>query len=71
MKSLSLLLNETTKFKEISEPVHVGIPTSLGNKLGLSLYDEFSISEKQGILYVAKTIYETYTLAIDNIENSL
>ena len=49
-----------TKFKEIPVPIHVGIPTSLFNEMDPSLYDELSVTEKQGILRATKVNYETY-----------
>ncbi|HTY74087.1 MAG TPA: malate dehydrogenase [Candidatus Nanoarchaeia archaeon] len=57
-----------TKFAEISEPVSVGIPTQVGQKIGTSLFQVLNEAEKSSILEAAKAIYQTYMLAVESIE---
>lgn len=56
------------KFRELPEPVHIGIPTSLGNAIGPSMFSKLSIFEKQEICTAAKQIFETYRVANENIK---
>lgn len=56
------------KFEEIPEPTFVGLPTHLGRSIGSSLYDHLSPKEKDGIAEAAKAIYQTYQMAIENLE---
>jgi len=56
------------KFEEIAEPTFVGLPTHLGRSIGSSLYDHLSPKEKDGITEAAKAIYQTYQMAIENLE---
>ncbi|MGC8895144.1 MAG: lactate/malate family dehydrogenase [Candidatus Bathyarchaeia archaeon] len=56
------------KFEGIPEPVFVGTPVKLGHSIGPSLYDILSSEEKKGIEEAAKAIYQTYQVAIENME---
>jgi malate dehydrogenase len=56
------------RFKELDEPVFVGIPVHLGWNIGMSLYDTLSKEEQLGIADACKTIYQTYLTAIENLE---
>lgn len=56
------------KFAEITEPVHVGVPTQIGQKIGSSIYQDLPEIEKKSIEEAAKTIYQTYLSAIEGIE---
>jgi malate dehydrogenase len=56
------------RFDAISEPVFVGVPLHLGQSIGASLYEQLSLSEKEGLTAAAKAIYETYQTAIENLE---
>jgi malate dehydrogenase len=58
----------SVKFQEIPETVFVGIPTHIGQSIGASLYDDLSPHEKDGIRDAAKAIYQTYQIAINNLE---
>jgi malate dehydrogenase len=59
------------KLEEFKEPIHVGIPTCLGKKIGSSIYDKLSFQEKLGILDAAKAIYSTYISAIEYLEKGI
>lgn len=56
------------KFDDIQEPVLVGTPIQLGQSIGTSLYDDLSETEKKGIEEAAKAIYQTYRMAVENLE---
>jgi malate dehydrogenase len=56
------------KFEEIPEAVFVGVPTRLGRSIGVSLYDDLSPQEKDGIKAAAKAIYQTSQIAINSLE---
>ncbi len=56
------------KFKEVSEPTFVGVPTHLGKTIGSSLYEGLSEEEKRRIVEAAKAIHQTYRLAIESVE---
>ena len=56
------------KFAEIKEPVHVGVPTQIGQTIGSSLYPSLTETEKKKLEEASKTIYQTYLLAIEGIE---
>jgi malate dehydrogenase len=56
------------KFDNIQEPVLVGTPVQLGQSIGTSLYDSLSEAEKKGIEEAAKAIYQTYKMAVENLE---
>jgi malate dehydrogenase len=56
------------KFAEIAEPVHVGVPTQIGQRIGSSIYQDLPEIEKKSIEEAAKTIYQTYLSAIEGIE---
>lgn len=56
------------KFSEFPEPVLVGLPTHLGKTINATLYENLSSTEKEGIAQAATAIYETYKVAIENIE---
>jgi malate dehydrogenase len=56
------------KFEDTPEPTFVGTPTYLGRTVGSSLYDTLLRKEKDGIIESAKIIYQTYEMAIENIE---
>jgi malate dehydrogenase len=52
---------------EIPTPVFVGIPVHLGSNVGISIYDTLTEKEQAGITEAGKTIYQTYTDAIENL----
>ncbi len=56
------------KFKEIPEPTFVGLPTHLGQSIGSSMHDKLSPNEKNGIIEAARAVYQTYQIAIENLE---
>lgn len=56
------------RFREIAEPVFVGVPVHLGWNIGISLYETLSREEQEGIAGAGKTIYQTYLTAIENLE---
>lgn len=56
------------KLAEIPEPTFVGMPVHLGWKIGSSLFEELSKEEQTGLVEAAKAIYQTYTIAIENLE---
>jgi hypothetical protein len=56
------------KFPEIHEPTFVGVPVRLSSTLGPSLYNVLSKDERDGIVEAAKTIYQNYITAIENLE---
>jgi malate/lactate dehydrogenase len=56
------------KFKDIPESVFVGMPTRLGKSVGPTLFENLSDEEKDGIATAAKAIYQTYLMAIENLE---
>ena len=56
------------KFEEIPEPTFVGTPTHLGQSIGSSLYNNFSQTEKERVLEAAQAIYQTYQMALENLE---
>jgi malate dehydrogenase len=56
------------KFEEIPESIFVGIPTQLGNHIGSSLYGSLPRIEQEGLMEAAKAIYQTYNIAIENLE---
>jgi malate dehydrogenase len=55
-------------FREISEPTFVGVPVHLASTVGSSLYNCLSENEQEEIGKAAKTIYQTYLTAIENLE---
>jgi malate dehydrogenase len=55
-------------FEGIPEPVFVGAPTRLGRSVVSSLYDSLSLVEKEALGDAAKTIFQTYQTAIQNLE---
>jgi malate dehydrogenase len=63
-----LSVSTPIKFADISEPIFVGIPVHLGLTLGSSLFDSLSEKEQVGIGEAAKAIYQTYIMAIENLE---
>jgi malate dehydrogenase len=63
-----LPISTPMKFKEIPEPIFVGIPTHLGLTIGCSLYESLLESEKEAIIYSSKAIYQTYLVAVKNLE---
>ena len=63
-----LPISAPTWFKEIPEPVFVGIPTHLGLTIGSSLYDTLFKNEQEAMNDSARAIYETYNTAIENLE---
>lgn len=56
------------KFAEILLPVHVGVPTQIGQRIGSSIYQDLPEIEKKSLEEAAKTIYQTYLTAIEGIE---
>jgi malate dehydrogenase len=56
------------KFEEIPEPIFVGTPIHLGQKLGFSYYEKLSTKEQEALSEAAKAIYQTYQVAIENLE---
>lgn len=56
------------KFPGILEPTFVGVPVHLSSIVGSSLYNILSEDERDGIVEAAKTIYQTYITAIENLE---
>jgi malate dehydrogenase len=54
------------RFKDIPEPVFVGMPVHLGSMVGTSLYDTLPESEQEAIGVAAQAIYQTYITAIEN-----
>lgn len=48
------------QFKNLPEPVFVGVPLHLGKTLGNSLYGQLTMVEQEGLAMSAKTIYENY-----------
>ena len=56
------------RFAEIPEPTFVGIPVHLSRTVGFSLYESLSEKEQEGITEAAKAIYQTYKIAINNLE---
>ncbi len=56
------------KFEGLPEATFVGVPRNLGNAIGASIYPDFSKDEQSGIREAARAIYQTYQLAIENIE---
>ncbi|MGD0072570.1 MAG: malate dehydrogenase [Candidatus Bathyarchaeia archaeon] len=63
-----LSVSTPIKFTEIPEPTFAGIPVHLGSTLGSSLFNSLSENEKEGIKEAAKAIYQTYKIAIENLE---
>jgi malate dehydrogenase len=61
-----LSISAPMKFEGI--PIFVGIPTRLGRSIGSSIYKNLSEDEKQGIKEAAKTIHQTYKLAVEDLE---
>jgi malate dehydrogenase len=57
-----------TRLAEIPESTFVGLPVHLGWEIGLSLFEELSKEEQTGITEAAKAIYQTYMIAIENVE---
>ncbi len=55
-------------FEGFPEATCVSVPRPLGNAIGASIYDNLSEEEQGGIRESAKAIYQTYQLAIENIE---
>lgn len=55
-------------FNEVAEPVFVSVPTYLGKNIGSSLRDILSVVEKAGLKEASKAIYQTYKIAIENLE---
>jgi malate dehydrogenase len=64
----TLSIAAPTKFPLISEPVFVGIPTRIGHKLGSSLYQSLTETEKSSLEEASRTIFQTYLSAIEGIE---
>jgi len=56
------------KFKDISEPTFVGVPTHVGQFIGSSFYNDLSLDEKEGLKQAAKAIYQTYETAAEAVE---
>jgi malate dehydrogenase len=56
------------KFKDLSEPTFVGVPTHLGQFIGSSVYSDLSEDEKEGLKQAAKAIHQTYDTAAEAIE---
>jgi malate dehydrogenase len=55
-------------FNEVPEPVFVSVPTHLGKSIGSSLREVLSKTEKAGLKKASKAIYQTYKIAIENLE---
>jgi hypothetical protein len=53
--------------EDIPEPVFVGLPVKLGQKVGRSLFDNLSRVEQTGISKAAEAIYETYLIATEGL----
>jgi len=64
----TLSISTPIKFEEIAEPTFVGVPLKLGSTIGESIYEALLENEKKEIVEAAKTIFETYTTAIENLE---
>jgi malate dehydrogenase len=56
-------------FPEITEPVFVGLPLHLGWNVGVSLFNSLSEEERVGIGEAAKAINQTYSAAIESLED--
>jgi len=56
------------QFTDLPEPVLVGLPTHLGKTTISTLYGNLTNEEQASIIQAAKTIYETYQIAIKNID---
>ena len=56
-----------TRMEDIPEPVFVGLPVKLGQKVGRSLFDNLSRVEQTGISKAAEAIYETYLIATEGL----
>lgn len=63
-----LAIASPKKFDEISEPVFVGLPTCVGQSIGLSVYNDLSDKEKEGLKQAAQAIYQTYKTAFEAVE---
>ena len=63
-----LSISTPFRFAEISEPTFVGLPVHLGSNIGPSLYKNLIKSEQEDLTEAAKTIYQTYSKAIENLE---
>ena len=48
------------KFENLSQPIFVSIPRTVGKSIGEASFDLFSSTEKTGINEAAKAIYETF-----------
>jgi malate dehydrogenase len=54
--------------KELHEPTFVGIPIHVGETVGSSIYNNLPEKEKEAIGEAAKTIHQTYSMAIESLE---
>ena len=57
-----------TRLAGVPELTMVGMPVSLGWKIGASLFEELSEEEQAGITEAARAIHQTYMIAIENLE---
>jgi len=57
-----------SEFAEDLKLVFVGVPRHVGNFIGASIYNYLSKEEQGEIIEAAKVIFQTYQLAIENIE---
>ena len=55
-------------FKEVPEPVFVSVPRHLGKNIGLPLRDILSNKEMTEVKRASNAIYQTYKIAIENLE---
>jgi malate dehydrogenase len=58
------------KFEGLPDSVFVGVPTHVGQSLGVSLYGSLSSDEKNDLAKAAEEIWQTYQTAIQDLEHS-
>jgi malate dehydrogenase len=56
------------EFEGFPGTTFVGVPRQLGNSIRASIFDNLSKEEQWGIIDAARAIYQTYQLALENIE---
>lgn len=59
------------KFDGIPVPIHVSIPTKIGKKLGPTLWEYLSESERNMIIKAARTVYDTYRKCLEAVKMSV
>jgi len=57
------------KFKEISEPVHVTIPTKVGWSIGPDIWNILDRREQEEIVRAAEAIYKTYMICLKSLKS--